>query len=72
MTLFQASDFSILSLPDGYLIGFTLPENPRLYIIENELSSHYPYKHIGSQMLEFDILYKIVTGKLKNLLQKHC
>ena len=72
MSLFKASASSSLAIPDGYLIDFTLSENPRLYISEIELSSHDPYKHIGSQMLEFDISYKIVTRKFINLLQKHC
>ena len=72
MFLFQATGSSSLTIQDGYLIDFTLPENPGLYITENELLSHDPYKHIDSQIVEFDILYKTVTGKFKNLLQKHC
>jgi len=52
MSLFQTTGSSSLAIPDGYLIDFTLHENSGLNIIENELSSHYPYKHIGSQMLE--------------------
>ncbi len=69
MTLLQATDFSILSLPDGCFIDidFTLPENSRPYIIKNGLSSHYPYKHIGSQLVEFDISHETVTGEFINL-----
>jgi len=44
---------SIITIPDGYLIDFSFQADPRLYIIENELSSHDPYKHIGSQILKF-------------------
>jgi len=69
----------IITIPDGYLIDFSFAE-PRLYIIENELSSHDPYKHIGSQILKFAISYKQSGRKIKafiyeylkenNLLQK--
>ena len=67
MTLIQATDISILNRSNDYFIDFTLPVNPRLYIIENGLSSHYPYKHIGSQLVEFDISYGTVTGEFINL-----
>jgi hypothetical protein len=69
----------IITIPDGYLIDFSFAE-PKLYIIENELSSHDPYKHIGSQILKFAISYKQSGRKIKaflydylkenNLLQK--
>lgn len=38
---------NILTIPDGYLIDLTFDSNPKLYIIENELVRHDPYKHIG-------------------------
>jgi hypothetical protein len=50
---------SIVTIPDGYLIDFSFAERPRLYIIENEISTHDPYKHIGSQLLKFSISYKV-------------
>ena len=40
-------------IPDGYLIDMTIVDEPKLYIIENELVTHHPYKHIGIQMLKF-------------------
>ncbi|MFO7851071.1 MAG: hypothetical protein ACQERS_02660 [Bacteroidota bacterium] len=54
----------IATIPDGYLLDFTFKEIPRLYIIENELSSHDPYKHIGSQILKFAISYKATGRKI--------
>lgn len=62
---------SILTIPDGYLIDYTFPSNPRLYIIENELSSHDPYKHIGSQLLKFAISYKDSGFEIKDFIIKH-
>lgn len=58
----------IVTIPDGYLIDFSFAEKPRLYIIENEISSHDPYKHIGSQLLKFGISYKASGRKLKQLI----
>lgn len=43
----------IISIPDGYLVDLTVPDSPRLYIIENEIVSHDPFKHIGIQLLKF-------------------
>lgn len=62
---------SILTIPDGYLIDFSFQADPRLYIIENELSSHDPYKHIGSQILKFAISYKESGRKIKAFLYEH-
>ena len=62
---------SILTIPDGYLIDFSFQADPRLYIIENELSSHDPYKHIGSQILKFAISYKDSGRKIKAFLYEH-
>ncbi|HUX59554.1 MAG TPA: hypothetical protein VMV77_21455 [Bacteroidales bacterium] len=59
---------SIITIPDGYLIDFSFAEKPRLYIIENEISTHDPYKHIGSQLLKFGISYKASGRKLKQLI----
>ena len=62
---------SIVSIPDGYLIDLSFPTDPKLYIIENELSSHDPYKHIGAQILRFAISYKESGRKIKKLLLDH-
>ena len=62
---------TIMTIPDGYLIDFSFRADPRLYIIENELSSHDPYKHIGSQLLRFAISYKASGRKIKAFLLEH-
>jgi hypothetical protein len=43
----------IASIPDGYVVDMTEPAMPRLYVLENEIVSHDPFKHIGIQMLKF-------------------
>ncbi len=60
----------ILSIPDGYLIDYSFPNNPSLFIIENELSSHDPYRHIGSQILKFATSYEESRYKLKDIIKK--
>lgn len=62
---------SIITIPDGYLIDFSFEADPKLYIIENEISSHDPYKHIGSQLLKFAISYKASGREIKSFLLNH-
>lgn len=62
---------NILTIPDGYLVDFSIEAEPRLYIIENELVTHDPYKHIGQQLLKFAISYKISGRNIKNFLLNH-
>lgn len=56
---------SIATIPDGYVLDLTFFNNPRLYIIENELGIHDAYKHIGSQLLKFAVSYKQSGRKIK-------
>lgn len=59
---------NILTIPDGYLIDFSFKQEPHLYIIENELVTHDPYRHIGQQLLKFAISYKASGRKIKTFL----
>jgi hypothetical protein len=43
----------IVTIPDGYVIDMTEADNPKLFVIENEIVSHDPFQHIGIQMLKF-------------------
>jgi hypothetical protein len=43
----------IVTIPDGYLIDTTKPDEPKLFVIENEIVSHDPFEHIGIQMLKY-------------------
>ncbi|MFC2166896.1 hypothetical protein ACFLQZ_02915 [Acidobacteriota bacterium] len=59
---------NILTIPDGYLLDFSFEKDPRLYIIENELARHDPYKHIGQQLLKFAISYRASGRNIKKFL----
>lgn len=43
----------IVTIPDGYVIDITKPDEPKLFVVENEIVGHDPFKHIGIQMLKF-------------------
>ncbi len=60
----------IVTIPDAYLIDMTNPVEPDLYIIENEIVSHDPFKHIGIQMLRFATSFEEGKVELRNYLME--
>lgn len=58
----------IVSIPDGYLIDLTFATDPRLYIVEIELVTHDPFKHIGQQLLKFSTSYKASGREIKRFI----
>jgi hypothetical protein len=56
---------NIISIPDGYLIDMTESSQPSLFVIENEIVSHDPFKHIGIQLLEFATSFKEARLELR-------
>src|SRR6516225_11268522 len=55
------------NIPDGYLIDLNGPR-PRLYVVENELASHEPLRHIAVQILEFSLAFESEPFLVKNIL----
>ena len=62
---------TVLSIPDGYLIDFTIRNKPILYLIENELSSHSTFSHIAPQVLRFAQSYMQSKRKLQDILKEN-
>lgn len=58
----------IITIPDGYLIDVTEADNPKLFIVENEIVSHDPFKHIGIQMLKFVTSFDEAQRKIRTFL----
>lgn len=58
----------IVSIPDGYVLDFANPQKPKLYIVENEIVSHDPFKHIGNQMLRFVVSFDDAKAEIWDLL----
>ncbi len=56
-----------INIPDAYLIDLER-NNPRLFVIENEISEHDLFKHIGVQLLEFSHSYRQAGRQLKTVL----
>ena len=46
------------TIPDGYLFDYTFATMPRLYLVENELSTHPVREHIADQLIKFAYSYK--------------
>jgi hypothetical protein len=59
---------NIGAIPDGYLIDMTISSEPKLYVIENEIVSHDPFKHIGIQMLKFATSFDEERLKIRQIL----
>src|SRR5437016_9318656 len=55
------------NIPDGYLVDLS-GQSPRLYVVENELASHEPLRHIAVQILEFSLSFEAEPRAVKNIL----
>lgn len=55
------------NIPDGYLIDLN-GVKPRLYVVENELASHDPLRHVAVQLLEFSLSYSKDRRTIKTIL----
>jgi len=55
------------NIPDAFLIDLRR-NDPRLFVVENELASHDLFKHIGVQLLQFSLSYRQAGRQLKQIL----
>ena len=58
------------NLPDGYLIDLTNSQNPKIFVVENDLASHQHLKHIAVQILEFSLSFESSKIKVKNVIKE--
>jgi hypothetical protein len=56
------------SVPDAYLIDVSSASDPQLYVVENEISSHDLFKHIGVQLLQFSVSFAQAGRTIKQIL----
>lgn len=59
----------IKNIPDGYLLDLSSASDPKLFVVENELASHDPLKHVAVQILEFSLSFETSPHRLKNILK---
>jgi hypothetical protein len=57
----------IRNIPDGYLLDLS-GRKPRLYVVENELASHDPLRHVAVQILEFSLSFETDPRAVKTIL----
>jgi hypothetical protein len=60
----------IVTIPDGYLIDLAEVDEPKLFVIENEIVGHDPFKHIGIQMLKFVTSFEDSQRAIRMFLMK--
>jgi len=58
------------NLPDGYLIDLTNKQDPKIFVVENDLASHQHLKHIAVQILEFSLSFETSKVKVKNIIKE--
>lgn len=58
------------NLPDGYLIDLTNSQDPKIFVVENDLASHQHLKHIAVQILEFSLSFESSKVKVKNVVKE--
>lgn len=58
------------NLPDGYLIDITNTQDPKIFVVENDLASHQHLKHIAVQILEFSLSFESSKVKVKNVIKE--
>ncbi|MGD0354298.1 MAG: hypothetical protein ABSB31_02495 [Dehalococcoidia bacterium] len=56
------------SIPDAYLIDFSSGQKPELFVVENEISSHDLFQHIGVQILKFAHSFSSEPRHVKHIL----
>lgn len=62
---------NLVTIPDGYVIDMADPGAPKLYVVENEIVSHDPFKHIGIQMLKFVTSFDEIQLKVRNFIMEY-
>src|SRR5260221_6454392 len=55
------------NIPDGYLVDLT-GQRPYLYVVENELAAHDPFRHIAVQILQFSLSFEEAPRAVKTIL----
>jgi len=64
----KSEKMDIRTIPDGFLLDTSDPDNPIFYIIEVELKTH-GLKHIASQILTFAITYRESKPTLNRIIK---
>jgi hypothetical protein len=62
---------NLVTIPDGYVVDMADPGSPKLYVVESEIVSYDPFKHIGIQMLKFVTSFDEIQLKVRNFIMEY-
>jgi hypothetical protein len=57
------------NIPDAYILDLSSLKSPKLFVVENELSSHDPLRHIAVQILQFSLAFETNPQRVKEILR---
>ncbi|PLS83932.1 MAG: hypothetical protein CYG60_20600 [Actinobacteria bacterium] len=57
------------NIPDAYLVDLSSPKQPLLWVVENELASHDPLRHIAVQILQMSLSFQATPQKVKGIVK---
>ena len=57
------------NIPDGYLVDLSSAKEPVLRVVENELASHDPLRHVAVQIIEFSLAFENAPYKVKSVVK---
>lgn len=58
-----------MNIPDAYVIDLSSAKAPKLFVVENELSSHDHLRHIAVQILQFSLAFETNPHRVKEVLR---
>jgi hypothetical protein len=58
------------NIPDAYVLDLSSAKAPKLFVVENELSSHDHLKHIAVQILKFSLAFETNPHRVKEVLRE--
>lgn len=58
-----------MNIPDAYVLDLSSAKAPKLFVVENELSSHDHLRHIAVQILQFSLAFETNPHRVKEVLR---
>lgn len=58
-----------MNIPDAYVLDLSSAKAPKLFVVENELSSHDHLRHIAVQVLQFSLAFETNPHRVKEVLR---
>lgn len=59
-----------VNIPDAYVLDLSSAKAPKLFVVENELSSHDHLRHIAVQILQFSLAFETNPHRVKEVLRE--